>query len=91
MSAPDITNGKVPDKSVPWYKADIGTIPPAGASLLQDYSKISPADLDDHIFRVVSLGCRSATLSQSKELKPTSAREGLESRTISLHWFMYIP
>ena len=42
------------DKSVPWYKADIGEIPQPARELLEKYSGIASDRVVAHVYRVVS-------------------------------------
>jgi hypothetical protein len=42
------------DKSVPWYKADIGEIPKPARELLEKYSGIAPDSVASHVYKVVS-------------------------------------
>lgn len=60
MSITTVTNGSqsssevIADTSVAWYKPDIGTIPVAAATLLEEYSNIPPENLIAHVSEVVS-------------------------------------
>jgi len=42
------------DKSVPWYKADIGEIPKPARELLEKYSGIASDRVVPHVYEVVS-------------------------------------
>ena len=44
------------DKTVPWYKADIGEIPESARELLEKYSGISPDRVVSHVYKIVSRG-----------------------------------
>lgn len=58
MASVLVTDGSQPspetisDKSVAWYKPDIGTIPEPAAKLLEQYSRIPPEKLEAHVSKV---------------------------------------
>lgn len=77
------------DKSVAWYKPDVGTIPEAAVRLLEQYSKISPKDLITHVSKVVSLNC---WIDLSRHgANANIARASLANRSISMHWRVDVP
>lgn len=45
--------GSEHDKTVPWYKADIGEIPKEAQELFENYSGIAPDRVASHILAVV--------------------------------------
>ena len=91
-----------PDKSVAWYKEDIGEIPAAGQDLLDRYSSVPAEDLAQHLYKVVrpssSLSPHYRSLISSFTLFSTSfpaykvtARQSLEHRPLPLHRLLAIP
>ena len=91
-----------PDKSVAWYKEEIGEIPASGQDLLARYSSIPAEDLAQHLFKVVrpssSLSLHHPALISSSTAfltpYPTyklTARQSLEHRPLPLHRLLAIP
>ncbi len=63
------------DKSVPWYKGDIGEIPQPARELLEKYSGIAPDTVVSHVYKVVShdpFQLLRSTLRYLILLKPTA-------------------
>jgi hypothetical protein len=42
------------DKNVPWYDPKLKKLGPLARELLENYSKILPAEVEDHIYKMVS-------------------------------------
>jgi hypothetical protein len=42
------------DKNVSWYDPKLKTLGPSARELLENYSKIPPAEVEDHIYKIVS-------------------------------------
>ncbi len=42
------------DKNVPWYDPKLKKLGPSGRELLENYSNIPPAEVEDHIHKIVS-------------------------------------
>ena len=42
------------DKNVPWYDPKLKKLGPSARELLENYSKIPPAEVEDHIYKMVS-------------------------------------
>ena len=42
------------DKNVPWYDPKLKKLGPPARELLENYSKIPPAEVEDHIYKMVS-------------------------------------
>ena len=42
------------DKNVPWYDPKLKELGPSARELLENYSKIPPAEVDDHVYKMVS-------------------------------------
>ena len=42
------------DKSIPWYKKDLGEIPSPACELLEKYAGIAPDKVVHHIYEMVS-------------------------------------
>ena len=91
-----------PDKSVAWYKEDIGEIPAAGQDLQDRYSSIPAEDLAQHLFKVVrpsssisphypSLISPSTPFLTSSSTYKVTARQSLEHRPLPLHRLLAIP
>ena len=81
-----------PDKSVAWYKEEIGEIPASGQDLLDRYSNIPAEDLAQHLYKVVRLSLLPAYTSPTSF--PTykfTARQSLEHRPLPLHRLLAIP
>jgi hypothetical protein len=41
------------DKNVPWYDLKPRKLSPAARELLENYSKIPPAEVEDHVYKMV--------------------------------------
>ena len=91
-----------PDKSVAWYKEEIGEIPASGQDLLDRYSSIPAEDLAQHLFTEVrppsSLSPHHPSLISASTpfLTPSptyrfTARQSLEHRPLPLHRLLAIP
>ena len=49
-----------PPKDVPWFQANIGSsLTEQGRRLLQQYSNIPDNELNDHVYRIVSMSFHS--------------------------------
>jgi hypothetical protein len=42
------------DKNNPWYDPKLKKLGPSGKELLENYSKIPPAEVEDHVYKIVS-------------------------------------
>jgi hypothetical protein len=42
------------DKTVSWYDPKLKKIAPSARELLENYSRIPPAEVEDHIYKMVS-------------------------------------
>ena len=42
------------DKDLPWYYPELKKLGPSARELLENYSKIPPAEVEDHIYKMVS-------------------------------------
>ena len=51
------------DRNVSWYDPKIKQISASGRELLENYSKIPPAEVEDHVFKIVSIVLRSISSS----------------------------
>ena len=47
-------NSEAPQKSIPWYKEDLGKIPGPARELLQHHGSITPVEVISHVYRIVS-------------------------------------
>jgi hypothetical protein len=48
------TNIDLRDKNIPWYDPKLKKLGPSARELLENYSKIPPAEVEDHIYKMVS-------------------------------------
>ena len=56
QSPKDQNKAILPSKDVPWFQAEIGSsLTEEGRRLLEDYSKIPHDEIEDHIYKIVSV------------------------------------
>jgi hypothetical protein len=51
----DTTKIDLRDKNVPWYDRKLKKLGPSVRELLENYSKIPPAEVEDHIYKIVNI------------------------------------
>ena len=71
------------DKNVPWYRKDIGDMNESARKLLEDYSKISPEYVNQHVLDVVRW---RESYAASINLTFLPERPSMGDTALSVHW-----